>query len=53
MKNSEYTCTYKVPLKEKELDNIENKGELIYKSIMLMTSEKFYQTIDLLNKLNS
>lgn len=49
LREAEQKVIYKVPLKEKELDNIENKNEPIYKAIMIISAEKFYKVINFLN----
>lgn len=50
LREADQKYIYKVPLKEKELDNIENKNELIYKAIMILSVEKFYKVVEFLNK---
>ena len=48
LKESDYNVIYKLPLQEKNLENLENKNEPIYKVIMLLTAEKFNKVVDYL-----
>lgn len=58
LKESDYNVIFKLPLYEKQLENLENKNEPIYKVAMLLTAEKFYKVVDFLfadsqNNINS
>lgn len=53
VKEAEFVTTFKLPLKEKELENIENKNEPIYKAIAIISMEKFNNIVDHLLKVNT
>jgi hypothetical protein len=48
LKEADFLTTFKVPLKDKNLENIENKTEPIYKAIAIINAQKFYKVIDFL-----
>jgi hypothetical protein len=45
LKESECSTIFKIPFQEKSLENIENKNEPVYKAIMLLTANKFYNVV--------
>lgn len=45
IKAADYSCSFKVPFVEKNLDNIENKNEPVFKCIAIIKFEKFIEVI--------
>jgi hypothetical protein len=45
IKAADFSCSLKVPFVEKNLDNIENKNEPVFKCIAIIKFEKFIEVI--------
>lgn len=48
VKASDFVVTYKYPLAEKELDNLENLNEPIYKAIGIIEYKKYLEVVSYL-----